>query len=185
MSANSSSIPSRLPVSSPTFSIWVARWGKIFSRISGRASPWPSRTLSSTLATPCPITSFLMICLAIEMAFSNGTPFAIRVPKIRVKRSTSSLATRSPTRGNVSNHPCQRPRRTGSLSSRRRYRYTPAMMSPSTHQYCSTNWPTVITTRVGKGNDSPASWNIPANRGTTKVRMSITESMATTSNITG
>src|SRR5690606_16047583 len=94
VSATLSSMVSSSPDSSPTCTICRARRGNSLLRASDTARPPPvftSLVASSTASASAvfPITFFEMV-----REVNNGTPFLARVPRVRVSRAVSSLATR-------------------------------------------------------------------------------------------
>ena len=109
----------------------------------------------------------LMTLRAIESADSNGTPLVSSVPRVRVSRAVSILATRSPTHFMERTRVSHLKRFSESAIIRRNHQISPPISRVISHQkFCSIE-PAPSTTFVMNGRSPPNSSKIGVNCGIT------------------
>ncbi len=93
------SISSSAPVSSPTEIICTTIGGKTLDWRSGAEIVSPSRMLARAAMIASSITLLPAVRAVISRPVRIGTPEAISVPSVRVKRATEPLRSTSPSTG--------------------------------------------------------------------------------------
>ena len=133
----------------------------------------------TTPSSACASTELVIVSLTIVRPASSVTPFPSRVASVRAKRATSTLASRSPSSGARSRRPSQRNRTSGERKRQRAIHTVATMMISISHQYSRKPVPRKITTWVGSGSALPACAKVCWNFGTTKPRITMTDTTAT------